>query len=663
MKSSYYPQVILVISVLFHLPLLAQYQKKIDSLLIVLQTAKEDTSKVNTYGRLCWNYGGLRTEMAKTRAYADSALWLSEKLGYEEGIIDAHLSYGMVNRYEDNYAEALEHLKTYVEYHKRNKNLSKEVPGWFQMGAVYQLMGDYDKSLAAHEYILKIHEENENWHGYVASMNSIGIIYKRIGKYGEAIKSYTKAIEVNDKYGLNRDLTYISHNMGNAYAELKQYDQALGWYQNSLELAKRANNDYAIAGNLTAIGKTYNLMQRYEEALTEQLKAVEYREKSSEKNAFSYSLIELGYTYFKLKKYKQAEQYLLKGLRMAREVEAKQVISDACGYLTELYAETGNYRKAYEYGQLYHEIKDSIFSETRMAQIEELQTKYETAEKDKQIALLAKEKELQENEVLRQTAIRRNLVLGSLLLLLIAGLIVYALYQRLKNQKAMVAKNNELKEVNFKRQLSELRMKVLQAQMNPHFVFNCMNSINQMILAHDYQNASKYLTKLGKLVRLILENAEEAEISLKDELSMLEAYMQLETLRFKGKIKYQMNVTEDIDQQGTYVPSMILQPFVENAIWHGLLPKQEDGLITISIEQIKDQLVCLIEDNGVGRNGVSEEQRKSMWKSKSLGLKITEERLSLFSKKLHGKFIQISDLKDVVGRTLGTRVKVNIPIS
>ena len=212
--------------------------------------------------------------------------------------------------------------------------------------------------------------------------------------------------------------------------------------------------------------------------------------------------------------------------------------------------------------------------------------------------------------------------------------------------------------------MSELEMKALRAQINPHFIFNCMNSINQMILEKEEQKASSYLTKLSKLIRLILEHVDEPDVTLKDELSMLETYIMLESLRFNGKIDYQLNIGPDIDTENTFLPAMVLQPFVENAIWHGLMPKKEKGagLITITIEQEKGKLRCLIEDNGVGREKSLQLQQKSVFKRKSLGVKITEERLKLISKEVKQQLVRIIDLKDALGHALGTRVEVNIPL-
>ena len=330
--------------------------------------------------------------------------------------------------------------------------------------------------------------------------------------------------------------------------------------------------------------------------------------------------------------------------------------------LAEAYEKMGNYRLSLENRKLYETWKDSIASENHLAQIKELEVKYETEKKNQQIALLTAEKELQILEARQQAAWKKVLIGGIILITIIGGMIILMLRQRLKNQKTLAAKNEEIRSSHFKRQLSELEMKALRAQMNPHFIFNCMNSINRMILSGEGDSASRYLTKFAKLIRLMLENSENPTVSLEDELSMLKAYIQLEALRFKGKISYQISVDEAIDQESTYLPSMVLQPFIENAIWHGLMHKEGEGMIHIMIHEEENILKCTIEDNGVGREKALALKEKAVLKGKSMGLKITEERLKLLSKEGLQQLIRITDLKDTLDRSIGTRVDVAIPI-
>lgn len=186
-----------------------------------------------------------------------------------------------------------------------------------------------------------------------------------------------------------------------------------------------------------------------------------------------------------------------------------------------------------------------------------------------------------------------------------------------------------------------------------------------MILNGETDNASLYLTKFSKLMRLILENAESATVSLENELALLQTYIQLEELRLKGKISCTILVDKSVDPDSTYLPSMVLQPFVENAIWHGLIHKNKEkkGLISITVKKENNWLICTIEDNGVGREKSKELQEKSVLKSKSMGMKITGERLRLLTQEDQQQLIKITDLKDTLNNASGTRIEINIPIS
>ena len=275
--------------------------------------------------------------------------------------------------------------------------------------------------------------------------------------------------------------------------------------------------------------------------------------------------------------------------------------------------------------------------------------------------MLAKEKEIQRKEGQRQAALNKAYIGGFIFIIVVCALIFYIIRQRLH----LSAKNNEIKEVDFKRQVTELEMKALRAQINPHFLFNCMNAINLMILKGQTKNASLYLAKFSKLARLILENAEASVVTLESEMTLLESYIQLEELRLPGRIGYTISVGEGIGVQSTYLPSMVLQPVVENAIWHGIVHKENDekGSIFIDVRQQNDELLCTVEDNGVGRAKAQQMRDKSLINNKSMGMKITEERLRLRHHKQVRECIQITDLRDMDNHAVGTRVVLHIPVA
>jgi sensor histidine kinase YesM len=215
----------------------------------------------------------------------------------------------------------------------------------------------------------------------------------------------------------------------------------------------------------------------------------------------------------------------------------------------------------------------------------------------------------------------------------------------------------------LKQKASELEMQALRAQMNPHFIFNSLNSINNFILRNEKQHASDYLVKFSKLIRLILENSTLPLVSLAQELDALRLYIELESLRFQHSFNYQIVASEDLDTLSIKVPPLILQPFVENAIHHGLLPKESPGHLKIIIREEEDRLLLSIEDDGIGRHNSSLLSSNTILKHKPLGMTVTRERIQILGMdQPDGALIETHDLTDTDGRSMGTEIRINIPL-
>lgn len=219
-------------------------------------------------------------------------------------------------------------------------------------------------------------------------------------------------------------------------------------------------------------------------------------------------------------------------------------------------------------------------------------------------------------------------------------------------------------QIKFKKEISDLRLKALRSQMNPHFIFNSLNSIKLYIINNEKENAVYYLNKFAKLVRKILEASMTNEISLEEELSTSMLYMNIENIRFSNEIVFTIDVDKKVNTANIKVPSLILQPFIENAIWHGLSSKVGEKKITIKVKLVKgDYTRIYIEDNGIGRKASREINEKKFTKRKSFGIDITKERLSDFYKSHSKDFhITIEDLLDKNKTLSGTRVVLDIPI-
>lgn len=249
---------------------------------------------------------------------------------------------------------------------------------------------------------------------------------------------------------------------------------------------------------------------------------------------------------------------------------------------------------------------------------------------------------------------------------------------RVQLETALLQRTNELQEQNqlleaqkikqieteFANKIAETEMTALRAQMNPHFIFNCLNSIKLYTLENDSQTASEYLTKFSQLIRLVLENSRSEKVSLQKELETLKLYIELEAMRFKDKVQYQINIAPHIDQQYIEIPPLLLQPYVENAIWHGLMHKDAGGTIIIDITQPSEYLLHIeITDDGIGRDMALEHKSKSATRQKSFGLKMTSERLDAINHLYQTNTeVKIIDLKDKEGNSTGTKVIIEIPL-
>jgi len=244
-----------------------------------------------------------------------------------------------------------------------------------------------------------------------------------------------------------------------------------------------------------------------------------------------------------------------------------------------------------------------------------------------------------------------------LIIVFFAGLI-FLLY-RIRIQQV---ETTERIKTEFNRQLTESRMEALRAQMNPHFIFNCLNSINRYIVKSDIKTSSLYLTRFAKLMRLILDNSEHKKVVLSNELEALKLYIEMEALRFDHRFSYEILVEPNLDADHFEIPPLIIQPYVENAIWHGLLPKESGGHISIHVKLFDEHVVFEIEDNGIGRNKSSEFKSLNSPTRKSMGMKLTEERLKLASDNISKAGSQeIIDKYDKAGNPIGTKVILNIP--
>ena len=251
-----------------------------------------------------------------------------------------------------------------------------------------------------------------------------------------------------------------------------------------------------------------------------------------------------------------------------------------------------------------------------------------------------------------------------------ASLIVWAFYRthiariRAKEETRRQAAELSLEKARFQRRITEMEMTALRAQMNPHFLFNVLMSINRFMLENDAKSAAVYLARFSRLIRLVLENSKSEKVTLGKEVEALTLYMEMEALRFKEKVSYHIDIAPEVDMQYIQIPPLLFQPFVENAIWHGLMHKDKGGTVRIRIDQPNENLLHVeIEDDGIGRRQAAELKSKSAARHKSFGMKLTKDRLRIINHLYQmDNRVQVIDLTDASGEPCGTKVILEIPV-
>ena len=311
----------------------------------------------------------------------------------------------------------------------------------------------------------------------------------------------------------------------------------------------------------------------------------------------------------------------------------------------DLYTKTGDLRKALEYQKKAETTSRNIMRTEFNEQIELMQANFEHEKSNEQISRLSAEKELQQMKLARSRLLLAGFGIFAVVLILV--ILLYYQRNRLKNsQKTLI-----------------LEQKLLRAQMNPHFLFNSLTSIQNFIVCEKPDAASIYLSKFSKLVRNILDNSIEEYVPLEKEISAIENYIELQKVRWVGKFDYCIKIAPEIDDENTMIPPMLAQPFIENAIEHGVKHRETPGFIDIRFTLNDHSIIFEVEDNGVGREKAREYEMQANEGHRSMATSITQERLIAINKKWKKKItLDITDLKDESGKAAGTRVTFVIPI-
>ncbi|HLO83115.1 MAG TPA: histidine kinase [Chitinophagaceae bacterium] len=548
-----------------------------------------------------------------------------------------------------------------------------EVTNWICSG--YLSKGKYEEGFDYCDRALRLSKIKRTntigWGDFLVqfALSGMADLYSAAGD-NETSMAYLK--ESNDYEREHRTGWKMDGQIADLYCSMGQTDSAmLYWnkWRNNPGWAESAGGHKAWGYNVLA--RIYMKTNQYEKAIPLFKSSIDTFVLYKNWAGQVIPLVALGEAYLGNKDYQQALKFTLKGMDSARKYEMRPVIMQAYQQLAKIQHALGDHENAYSNLERYMTMKDSLQNKQLFLRLNDYKRKAEDEKKQAMIMLLQKNDRISQQQLKQEATIKYFLLLA-FFALVIAGIFVYRnlvlkrrndrlAKERIEEELKMRQMENDKKQTELQQRATELEMQALRTQMNPHFIFNCLSSINRFILKNETEIASDYLTRFSRLIRMVLINSRKPLIALEDELEMLRLYLDLERMRFHEGFDYHISFKNTIDVGDVLIPPLILQPFCENAIWHGLMQKEGAGSLEISLNMEDNALHCSITDNGIGRDKAEAIKSKSVEKDKSLGLKITSDRLDLFNRNegMQTSY-HIEDLYDDVGNARGTRVNLRI---
>jgi tetratricopeptide (TPR) repeat protein len=619
-------------------------------------SAKTDSTSENSQRKeLIESIANASDSLQKITAYYNYGTFLDEQEEFEKAVIQLRNALRVANsisNYEvvtktTNYLGGMywsagdcETSTSYFEQALENAKLieNNDLIAMVKMNLSgnYNSSGDANKAVEYALAALEIREKNNNLEGICFDYVTVGEIFQNIGNIDKWKLYIKKAYDLKDNEDCAKmtDLVMIYNNMGTIAEAEKEYIQALAYYD-TMMIVSKSNNYYDGVG-ISRLNSAliYQLLEKPEKALELTTESIQYLGDvpyfiMAVNNVKAELLQELG-------KYTEALELVAQTLKN-EELEYYPGLKQQClSLLYSLNFKLKNYQQAFNWNDTLTNYENKLREEENLKAVEELETKYQTEKKEQQIQLLTTENRL------KNQRLKAGIAIVAILIILIF-LILYILRIR--------KKQSQLKQ-------TDLQQQVLRSQMNPHFIFNVLGSIQNYMMQNDTRKASNFLSQFAALTRATLNNSTAETISLADEIGMLRNYIELEKMRSQNKFDFAIEYHDDLEIDFIQIPPMLIQPFVENSIKHGFKNLNESGFLKLQISDKTDWIEFVIEDNGEGIQKNREKQKDH----KSMAMVIFEKRRKLIQQKYNKYFnYKMLNIKDTSPDKTGVKIIIDIP--
>ena len=584
--------------------------------------------------------------------YAVQALEVSIKSKDRLNEGNSYIAIGDINYKVEQFDLALDNYNKALAIFLQIENKEKEVYVKSLIAKAYGSSNDFEKSEALYKQSVEEAQTDKDNRRLKKSKKDLANIYQKQGEEDKAIQELEEVRKMDISDGDSEQQYLTNKALIRAYSSMEP-SRALELTDENEAFATALKDTAALISTLQEKAIVYKNIGNTDEQLNALQQSLEVRKQQNDLEGISEDNLKISEVLLEQELIDDAIAYLEESIELSDRTGEIEIKKKALKSLSSAYDRTGDYNKAYTV------YKDYVATAEQSAQLREQKIlenlklmqsftkrlqRLDMLENQKllsnrSIELLEQERLVDQRSLRQQKTIILTLGLGMLVLFIA----IYLIYK--SSQQKRVA--NQL-----------LALRSLRSQMNPHFIFNALNSVNSYISKSDERSANKYLTDFSKLMRSVMENSKFDFVSLASEVQILELYLKLENHRFKEKFDYSFHIDPDIDQENIQIPPMLIQPYIENAIWHGLRYKEEKGYLKVELKN-GENLKVIIEDNGIGRKKSMELKTKNQQESVSTGLKNINNRLQIINQ-IHKINLQVK-IEDLDKQNQsGTRVTLDV---
>jgi hypothetical protein len=551
--------------------------------------------------------------------------------------------------YENNIRESFEYYeKVSMLSDSLNFTYGKAI-AQLNLGLLLFTTGNYEASNSAYFKAIDYAESCGAERAKSAALNNIADNFNTLNGFQKCREYTYQAIQINRKLKAWRGVAINYELLHECDLKEKLYKSAKEMLLKGMPFALIANDSYVLSPYYLGFGKLHAIDNNVDSAKFYFTKALdEANQEGDLRNVYNVYIAEVEY----LKKLPKKEKIELldSAFFIGKKTMYLKGIVHAAELLSEIY-DPVNLDSSKKYYKIFRTANDSLFSSNNRRNLIIKESDWMIKRKEIENKHLQELSILQEKDLL----VKNYLVFALLLLLLLIIVVSFVIYKIIESKKKRT-------EAAFRQKIVETQMQSLRAQMNPHFIFNCLNSIENFIMRNERNAASFYLNKFAELVRIILDTSRRDVIPFVKDLEAIKLYVELEQLRFNDKFSYKTCIAPELINGEYNVPALLIQPYIENAILHGLSQSESDDLeLRLSAVLEDDYIVYNIEDNGIGREQSKKYKSANKPRRESLGEKLSQERIDIFNlQKGANSSVEIIDLYDEKNRPAGTKVRVKI---